>query len=1695
MDAVGPLISPLLIGREDVLALAQRRLDEVAAGSGQFLLVAGEAGIGKTRVLRTIRGEAVDRGFRIAQADLAPQDHDLPAASILDLARTCTVTPDLEALGSELLSLRDAPALAERSRRRMLVVDVVERVRAGLVRPTAFVFEDLQWADDVSLEIIAELARRTRDLPLLLIAAYRSEETPPGTSLRDWRSRLLTQRIAEEVRLAPFDLEQTALVTSLILDTGLPAPREVVAAVYERTDGVPLHIEELLGAMSAQARADGRAIREARVPETIEDAVLERIGLRSPAAQAVARAGAVIGRCFIPDVLAGIMDVPPHTLDDPLQELLDHGVLYPAGSYIDFRHQLLRDAIYRSVPLRDRRRFHARAAEFGARLEGQAEVHASLHYERAGMHRQAFESALAGAHRAAALAAHREAFELFRRAVANSPTDLSDSGRAELMDAFASEAASIEEQALAERSYNEAAKLHRAAGEPVRAIISTAVLLAMWRRDARPASDRLALGHRLLAELDGVPDGPDSAEARVTIATELARTHAETFTVAEARRWIEMARTAALATGDPEWPVAVDWYECLVRFNEGHHVGALARLADIAREAEQAGYESTAVGSMRDLGTLSSRVLAYEDARRWIGGGLRYADSIEQSHCAHVMTATSAMIDWSGGDWSTATDMAYRAITDRGCTRAATSARCALGYLAMGRGDLATAEAELAAALEVGETSEALELILPPSWGLAETVLLGGEPERAAERCRQAFLRVEAVGERPMLIPFVVTGVRAELAAGRPTAGMAWLDACEQFLASGELPIAAANVAVAHGRGLLALANGSTGVARDLLGSAIRGWDEQGRVWEASWARVDLASALIRAGRFVDAARIGAEVRATASRLDSPSLAARTDAVLRLARGHTAVEVPWHPLTAREFEVARLIGEGRTNAEIAADLGIAPKTAISTRRAHPVQARGVTAGRDRDVDERGRWSPPAEPGAPPTPQPSVGRLRRYNPCGTPTTLTRTRPAHRATRPPPSGGSASWPTASPTADRPHQAAKRYIYAWGDGRAEGDAAHARPARWQGRGPRRDDQRRPPDAARASRSRPRPATTTSRPASASRTASGTTSSRRSRRSSGSTGKGFGDPANPLLVSVRSGAKFSMPGMMDTVLNLGLNEADAAGPRRADRQRALRLGRLPALHPDVRADRHGGRAASASTTPSMRPRSATGRSQDTDLDAAALRDLVGRVQGRSSAPTPARDFPERPERAARPRHQGGVRQLVRQARPATTARTRTSPTTSGTAVNVVTMVFGNMGDDSGTGVAFTRDPNTGEKVLFGEYLTNAQGEDVVAGIRTAPKISQMQTEMPEVYAEFQRIGQQLETHYRDVQDLEFTIERGRLYMLQTRERQAHRGGGRADRRRTWSTRASSRKEEAVARVEPAHVDQLLRDQFDPAALKAATAHRQGPQRLARARPSVVPCSTPTPRSSGSTTGEKVVLVRIETSPDDFHGMAVAQGILTARGGATSATPRSSRARSASRASPAAPSSSSTTHAKSRAQHRDRRRRSPRATGSASTARPARSTWARCPTVVGPVRGPARPPEGPRLGRRDPAHGRLDQRRQARGGRPGPRLRRRGHRPVPDRAHVPRGRAARDRARRDPRRASRRPVPRRELAAGEETRRGRAARSSRASTPRWASSRCSSRATSRASSRRWTACRSSSGSSTRRSTSSCPTSRSSSSR
>jgi pyruvate,orthophosphate dikinase len=391
---------------------------------------------------------------------------------------------------------------------------------------------------------------------------------------------------------------------------------------------------------------------------------------------------------------------------------------------------------------------------------------------------------------------------------------------------------------------------------------------------------------------------------------------------------------------------------------------------------------------------------------------------------------------------------------------------------------------------------------------------------------------------------------------------------------------------------------------------------------------------------------------------------------------------------------------------------------------------------------------------------------------------------------------------------------------------------------------------------------------------------------------GKGFGDAKNPLLVSVRSGAKFSMPGMMDTVLNLGLNETTLqglianSGNERfgwdAYRRFISMFGRIVLDVPTRSAKAKDGTAVEYNRFDEAldAAKEKHGKdAKDTDLTVDDLKKLVVAYK-KIVKDTLGREFPDDPNEQL---------DLAIKAVFASWFGKRANDYRNsqkiahdlGTAVNIVTMVFGNMGNDSGTGVAFTRNPNTGEKLLFGEYLVNAQGEDVVAGVRTPAPISQLATDMPKVFAEFKKIAEKLEKHYADVQDLEFTIERGRLYMLQTRS--AKRTAAAAVKIAIDMVKEKLiSQEEAVHRIEPGQVDQLLRDTFDPIALKKATRVAKGLNASPGAAVGKAVFHADV-AAAWAAKGEKVILVREETSPDDFHGMAVAQGILTAKGGATS--------------------------------------------------------------------------------------------------------------------------------------------------------------------------------------------------------------------
>ena len=378
--------------------------------------------------------------------------------------------------------------------------------------------------------------------------------------------------------------------------------------------------------------------------------------------------------------------------------------------------------------------------------------------------------------------------------------------------------------------------------------------------------------------------------------------------------------------------------------------------------------------------------------------------------------------------------------------------------------------------------------------------------------------------------------------------------------------------------------------------------------------------------------------------------------------------------------------------------------------------------------------------------------------------------------------------------------------------------------------------------------------------------------------TGKKFGDKENPLLVSVRSGARASMPGMMDTILNLGLNEdvveviaAKSGNPRWAwDCYR-----RFIQMYSDVVME--VGKKYFEELIDEMKEKK--GVTYDVELTADDLKELAGQFKAEYKEKIGA-DFPDDPKEQL----MGAVKAVFRSwdnPRANVYRRDNDIPYSWGTAVNVQSMAFGNMGDDCGTGVAFTRDPATGEKKLMGEFLINAQGEDVVAGVRTPMPIAKMAEEFPEAFAQFQDVCKTLEDHYRDMQDMEFTVENKKLYMLQTRN--GKRTAQAALKIACDLVDEGMRtEEEAVAMIDPRNLDTLLHPQFDAAALKAATPIGKGLGASPGAACGKIVFSAEDAEAWNSR-GEKVVLVRLETSPEDITGMKASQGILTVRGGMTS--------------------------------------------------------------------------------------------------------------------------------------------------------------------------------------------------------------------
>jgi ATP/maltotriose-dependent transcriptional regulator MalT len=605
---------------------------------------------------------------------------------------------------------------------------------------------------------------------------------------------------------------------------------------------------------------------------------------------------------------------------------------------IDFRHQLLRDVLYRSVPAAELRRLHARAGEFGTVLEGQSEIHASVHYERAGLHEQAFRAALGGAQAASRISGREEAYELYRRAIDNMPDDLPLDEQADLYLAFSDAGAAIERNEASTEAAIRARELYLKAGRPLDAAGALLAMNLLPARDGSPITRRNEIIAQVLAELETLPISRDREMLRAQALGMRATDRFFASDLEAARTDAEASRELAETWGDKE--LALDAALTLARIDIalGKYDTGLEEGLRLSRDARDAGYESVGVTGYRNIAIMAMRVFDQESATLALHEGLRYADAIQQSHCRQMMATTAALMDWSSGRWDTADGTARQELVERGCRRGVVGSLDVIGLVAMGRGDEAEARRWFDESLAAGREMEEAQFILPPMWGLAEVELQSGNGGRALAMCEEAVEVAERTLERALLIPFVVTGVRAALAARRPDEAERWLERVQGLLAGwGDV----AGPAIAHATGLLRLSAGSLIAAREALETAVAGWEAHGRLWESSWARLDLAHCLMRSSRFGEAASLIATVRATAETLESEPLLARADELARVGRGRGSLEEPWHPLTAREFEVARLIAEGLTNAAIAGELTIAAKTA-SAHVEHILAKLGVT---------------------------------------------------------------------------------------------------------------------------------------------------------------------------------------------------------------------------------------------------------------------------------------------------------------------------------------------------------------------------------------------------------------------------------------------------------------------------------------------------------------------------------------------------------------------------------------------------------------------------------------------------------------------------------------------------------------------------------------------------------------------------------
>lgn len=919
--------SPVLVGRDDLLGLAERRIAEAAAGNGQLLLVHGEAGGGKTRLLGSIARRAVRQGFLVLRAAAFHGDVESSGGLLLELADDLRRCDAVAAQGAGVAlgeRLRASQAGGDAHRlRRLLVQDLAETLhRLDPRRSTLVLLEDLHWADQLSLEVLRHWAVRLPERQTLVVGAYRSDELFPGTAVRDWRADLLSRRAAEEIRVPRLTHAQTATLISAVL--GRPAPARLVDAVQRRSDGIPLHVEELLAAAGTDGGLAADDLDGVQVPETLADAVLVRARALSEEDRHLVAAAAAIGRTFDFDLVAEVADAEPADVDAGLRRLQGLHLVQQGASEqtFDFRHALIRDALYGTVPLPTRRSLHGRVAT-AAVARGYHDSFVSAQFEQAGVAIDAHRHALAGAREATALSAHSEALVLYRRALRTADPAMAPVERAHLLAAFAAEAAAVDDNDEAAQAYEGAIELFTRAGESVEAAGLVPALVGVRHLLGDPLAVREKRLREALSSIDG---GAGATRVEAGLLAGLAAAYMLDRRLDNAIDYGRRGRALSRGAGDDaaDLNAAVTLGSALVfagRMDEGWGL-----LEDAVARARAEHLEAEAARAYRMIGSSASVLVDYDRAMRWLTEGIAYAERVELGNHRSYMLAHLAHVAWATGDWETATTSAQQALADgRGGITTRITATYVLGYVALGRGDWSGAAPLLEEALALGESMGELQRVSPPLWGLAEAALLQGDFERAVSLCTKGFGLSLEVDDAAYLFPFALTGIRALLQLGDTEAARSWLRQCSKLLVLRAIP--GTLPALAHAAGLLAASDGEPG-AQQQLATAAAQWHALGRWWEATWGDVDTARAARASRRHVEAAVLAEAVTTAAATLSAlPLLSAAADQQRR------DDERAWHPLTEREWAVAQLVAEGLTNRAIAERLVVSPKT-VSTHVEH-----------------------------------------------------------------------------------------------------------------------------------------------------------------------------------------------------------------------------------------------------------------------------------------------------------------------------------------------------------------------------------------------------------------------------------------------------------------------------------------------------------------------------------------------------------------------------------------------------------------------------------------------------------------------------------------------------------------------------------------------------------------------------------------